>query len=145
MFGFCVLLLLASAVLIIEYHLFYVGNDPGRDFLNHLIFRWQDDCCSWWPMTHFVLFFIIGTLVPDKGIIPIYIMGILWEVFENIVGRSTNMPKNVIRSNNKLQYNYLWWSGSLKDVWFNGVGLCMGYVFKLFLKNRIQRKIVDLI
>lgn len=103
-----------------------------NDKMNQRVFTWNmfPGCCSWWPITHFVLFFIIGLLYPNCGVVAM-IGGVLWEGWETLIGSLT--PKEQQNgTQNTLEYTQ-WWSGSLKDIFFNAAGFysakLLRYVF----------------
>lgn len=118
---------------IVAYHFFYVRGDPLKDPLNKVIFNWGGDCCSSWPMTHLVVFALLGATVPQSCLLPTFLIGILWEIVETIVGIATSLPKHILRTDETVQYDKSWWTGSIKDVLFNGLGLLIGYTLRWYI------------
>lgn len=98
-----------------------------------------ENCCSWWPLSHFFFFFILGLLFPECDI-PVVIGGILWELFEVIVYYSIKQERQGIRrGNDKIEYSNNWWSGSTKDILMNIMGFYLG---KLVIKISGKRIVI---
>lgn len=66
---------------IILYHSFVVQYDPTKDILNYRIIKIGKQCCSYWPISHFVLFLILGYMYPNDFVF-FTLLGILWELIE---------------------------------------------------------------
>jgi hypothetical protein len=126
-------LFLLSVALIIGYWLFLLGTYSSEtdaiyaDPLNKIVFGVPaiENCCSWWPISHFILFFIIGLLFPDCGCIAI-ISGILWELFEVGAHAVIGRERQYVRGETGVEYSQSWWAGSMKDILFNIVGFYSG-------------------
>lgn len=80
-----------------------------------------ENCCSWWPVTHFLLFAYMGYKYPHCQTLVI-IAGVVWEIFESfmfaISGERATSPSSV-------EYGS-WWAGSIKDVAFDVAGYYFG-------------------
>ena len=100
---------------------------------------------SGWPLSHFVLFLVLGLLFPGCDLLVLSI-GVGWEIWEEIFGRYVvgdreKVPLFYSDSSKEedldIQYTR-WWSGSLKDVGFNFVGFYFGklvvHTFNLDIK-----------
>jgi len=92
-----------------------------------------DNCCSVWPITHFILFTFLGILFPDCDILVIG-AGILWEVFEGISATIAGTPRGILRdAAGGVEYFNSWWSGSFKDIIVNILGYYFGKtIYKVF-------------
>ena len=92
------------------------------------------NCCSWWPISHFVLFTICAYIWPHKWK-DMFVLGVLWEFVEGIIGYLYTPRNEVVRfkntrsSDGSLEYEQ-WWSSSYKDVYFNSAGIILGLSLK---------------
>lgn len=127
-------------VLLFLYYLYMrsrYGNDiVENDILNRKVFTIEvlENCCSWWPITHFILFFILGFFFPYCGVL-IITMGILWELLEMLMAKVTG--KSVIqpmKDGNRYEYSENWWAGSMKDIIMNVLGFLVGKVLRQSLQ-----------
>jgi hypothetical protein len=83
-------------------------------------------CCSIWPISHFLLYTILGFVAPDcTGLL--FTGGILWEIVEHWVSGFFPGLKNL---NLKGQYSTRWWGANLWDIPANGLGLLAGVGLK---------------
>lgn len=104
-----------------------------NDFMNKKVFDFPllGNCCSFWPISHFILFFILGLLFPDCDI-PIITIGILWEFFEMglsyVIGDEIHAVRRGVKD---IEYISSWWQGSTKDVVMDVAGFYLG---KLIIK-----------
>ena len=106
------------------------GSVIETDVLNKKVvdIKWLDNCCSWWPISHFVLFFFLGVLFP-KCDAPVLIAGILWEGVETVLSWvSNNKNYQAMRTGDDVEYSKTWWAGSMKDIIFNFAGFYTGKV-----------------
>lgn len=111
-----------------------------HDFMNRKVFDlpWLENCCSWWPLSHFIVFFILGVFFPSCDVLVIG-AGILWELFEMVMAKLFNRQRQGIRrdTSNRVEYSSNWWAGSLKDIIFNILGFYSGKIFAMiFLHSR---------
>ncbi len=124
-----------AAVVIVYFFIlrlkFGVNSPNGviyNDFMNVKVFDFPmlgEPCCSWWPISHFVLFFILGYLYPSCGIV-LMVLGAAWEGIEVIVNYLEGSPRGNTRTSSKLEYSENWWAGSFKDIIFNVAGFFAG-------------------
>lgn len=121
---------------ILVYAVFMAVRWPDKsrtsvDFLNHKVVDFDyfmSNCCSMWPITHFVFFFILGLLFPNCDV-PIIIAGVLWEGAEEtiaIIANSQNTRHVVTTGAGSIQYRDNWWAGNMQDIIFNTVGFYCG-------------------
>jgi hypothetical protein len=102
---------------------------PENDIMNRIIFEFPylENCCSMWPLSHFILFLIIGFLFPDCDAVAIG-GGVLWEMAE--VGAfyvfKSDKRQAVMKNGNRIEYSQNWWMGSFKDIFFNIAGFYVG-------------------
>jgi hypothetical protein len=109
------------------------GDIVHHDFMNRKVFDFSllGNCCSWWPISHFILFFFLGLLFPDCDI-PIISIGVFWELFEIGVGYSLGDEIHAVRRGVKnIEYVSSWWQGSMKDIVMDIAGFYLG---KLIVK-----------
>lgn len=114
-----------------------------KDILNKKITKksfFGSNGVSYWGFTHFIMYAILGYMLPNC-FIPLTIVGILWELFETLMGRIT-MPEEIKKTRkNRVTGDYSpeylnWWSGSVKDVVLNSMGFLVGYIIhKIINKN----------
>jgi hypothetical protein len=99
-----------------------------KDFMNTKIidFPYLENCCSWWPISHFILFFFIGIIFPQCGPLAMT-AGILWEFFEIGMNVATKGPHQVMKNKDgSYEYTQNWWAASFKDILFNFAGFYLG-------------------
>lgn len=121
--------------MIVLYWVIMMSISPNKhiselDFMNHKLIdtdNYFGKCCSAWPFSHFVLFFILGLLFPDCDI-PVIIAGVGWEVIEHFIALSFRKRDlmNAVRKDNQMQYQESWWAGSVQDVVFDIAGFYAG-------------------
>ncbi len=116
------------------------------DILNKKIvdIDWLDNCCSWWPISHFVLFFFLGVFFPDCDV-PVLLAGILWEGVETVLSWTTdNKNYQAMRTSSKIevQYSKTWWAGSFKDIIFNFAGFYTGKILVLTVQSDNRKRFV---
>ena len=104
-------------------------NDPlNKKVLNLPIFG--KNCCSWWPISHFVAFLIFAYIWPQYWY-HLFGLGVLWEVVEWIFKKCSTPKGEVLKfkrtrvGNGQVEYEQ-WWSSSSKDVIFNSAGILCG-------------------
>lgn len=105
-----------------------VFNDP----MNYKVFDFPllENCCSWWPLSHFIFFFILGVLFPDCAV-PLLSLGVLWEGFEMLQSSIQGAERQWVRGASKssdYEYSGNWWAGSLKDIVMNTLGFGFGWL-----------------
>ena len=88
-----------------------------------------ENCCSTWPISHFILFFALGILFPNCDAVVIG-AGIVWEGIEStggyLTGRVQDGTYQARRTQNgDLEYS-TWMSGSLKDILMDIAGFYVG-------------------
>lgn len=130
-------------VILIFIHWIYIRQKYGDkaiwyDTLNVKVvdFPILENCCSWWPLSHFFLFFFLGMLYP-KCDIPILTAGIIWELFEVVMGAATAKERQPIRDEikNNVEYSDNWWAGSMKDIVMNFAGFYTGKMVGLVIRG----------
>jgi len=113
--------------LFVNYGLDYKNND----FMNIKLFNFPafgEKCCSGWPISHFILFMILGMLFPDCGKLIITI-GILWEGLEYAAGlyfSGFDMIRPKSQNNSNTQYSEQWLAGNWYDIIFDVLGFLFG-------------------
>jgi len=113
----------------------FVNHDPLNKKIINLNFI-SKNCCSWWPISHFISFAILSYLWPPKYSIILFVYGVLWEIFEGIMNTMETKKGDVVKhqstrngSSNNVEY-VTWWAASNKDILFNTIGIVLGRVIK---------------
>jgi hypothetical protein len=135
-----VLVLLTNAVAVCLYFHFlqskYV-DAVDHDVLNRKVVDIpliSENCCSWWPLSHFIAFTIYSYIWPQYSWY-LFGAGILWEVFEGILNIYYQRDKEEVRhqttrNGDKVEY-VTWWTASYKDVLFNTAGILVGRLMRV--------------
>ena len=92
------------------------------------------ECCSGWPVTHFILFMVLAYKFPQHAKF-LFIAGIVWEVMESLIGYL--FTKDIAEKNNiqpKSMYKTQWWTGNFNDILFNTAGIIAGLCLKKYYK-----------
>ncbi|MBL4898190.1 MAG: hypothetical protein JKX76_00955 [Colwellia sp.] len=103
-------------------------GEKGKDTWNKCVFNVQimgDNCISWWPISHFIMFFLIGAIFPSDWLVYWFIGGIYWELLETMAGKMLYV-KSARESCDNCQYKK-WLDGAFTDILFNGTGLLVGW------------------
>jgi hypothetical protein len=135
-------ILLSVAALIFIYFMImmFIYKDEKifitKDPLNYKLFNLNmfENCCSGWPVSHFILFMILGFLYPNCWKI-ILLLGIIWELIEVSFYWFRSSDRQWVRTNNNLEYSKNWWAGSYKDIIFNCAGFGVGFLLAKLVKN----------
>jgi hypothetical protein len=134
------LVLLAFSVIVWNGFIYlYKGTDfASHDPLNQTVFEWNtfEKCCSWWPLLHLFWFTVFSFIFPNCSAL-LFTGGVVWELIEVLLGilYVNNKKENLDTKKSKLQYN-IWWSGSVKDILFNTIGIILGRLLRyLLIKN----------
>jgi hypothetical protein len=125
--------LLVLATSVIAWNIFmyvFVGDNWVKyDPFNVKVFEWNwlENCCSWWPLLHLFSFTILGFLFPECWFV-LFIGGILWEIIEVVINYiiKGTLRKQPMKIRGNVQYSEIWWAGSIKDIFFNGLGILIG-------------------
>jgi hypothetical protein len=89
-----------------------------------------ENCCSWWPISHLILFFFLGYFFPECWLYLIA-FGVLWEIFEAVMFHLTKRPTQVtVGPGRNVEYTGNWWAGSFKDVLMNTLGVLGGLLLR---------------
>tara|TARA_Y100000389_G_C16976976_1_gene278416 strand:- start:45 stop:467 length:423 start_codon:yes stop_codon:yes gene_type:complete len=75
---------------------------------------------SFWPLSHIILYIILGIVAPDYWYLWI-IIGIFWEIIEFIFGKLSKTS-----GKNNTQYGDKWLNYRFSDIFFNLFGLLIG-------------------
>lgn len=87
---------------------------------------------SGWKLSHFISFYVAGFLFPNY-LTLIFILGVTWEVIENVGGKLTKIlfpglydKRPQKQENEDLDYQYDWISGDIADIIYNTAGMFLG-------------------
>lgn len=108
---------------------------PHNDMMNVKIIDLPilENCCSMWPISHLILFTIIGYLYPTCDAIAIG-SGIAWEAIEVLLSFMFNKSdRQATRERDgTVEYSQSWWAGSMKDILMNIVGFYLGKIIRIY-------------
>lgn len=97
--------------------------------------------CDGWAFTHFLLFFFLGYVDPNRYI-TYSVIGIVWECIETILGQNDIRVsgKRVMlvgegtEKDGKIEYSHnSWWYGRVTDVAFDICGYILGSYLNVYL------------
>lgn len=93
---------------------------------------------SWWPLSHFILYFIFGLIFPDCFIIAM-VTGVIWEIYEVAYGLyyKNYIMKTKTDENGNIQYQE-WWGGRISDIFFNLAGFLCGLFLAKYMNLKIK-------
>jgi hypothetical protein len=121
------------------YVLYGVNDFLSQDMLNY---SYKKDVIAFgnvggWSLSHFITFFIAGLLFPHQWML-VFILGVTWEFIESGLGDFiyTFVGNNNSNNQTNTMYSDQWLQGNLSDIWFNSIGLFLGYWTSIFLRNR---------
>ena len=94
------------------------------------------NCCSWWPLSHFIAFTVYSYIWPQYSVI-LFLYGVAWEIIEGIINMLvTDKGKHVkhqqTRMGGRVEY-VTWWAASYKDVLFNLAGIITGRMIRTYI------------
>ena len=119
--------------------LLFKDNIIFKDFMNIRVFNMGENCCSLWPISHFILYMILAFLFPNC-ITILFLIGVMWEFIE-MTGDNVISRFNTAKHSGNTQYSSNWVEGNFKDVVFNSAGLAVGYALrKLYDKKEEEKK-----
>ncbi len=132
--------MIGLAVVIVLYFIIlttFTKNVISSDMLNTKVFSipWLENCCSWWPISHVVLYAVLGFFFPDCFVF-LMTVGIAWEGMESMAAYFTGRERQKLvtpqseGSTPLVEYSTNWWAGSTKDVLMNLVGFIIGWVLR---------------
>lgn len=128
---------------IIIYHFIlrslFKDNFAAKDSMNqNVLYIPNYGCISWWPISHFILYFIFGLLFPDCILLAMSV-GIIWEIYESAYGwyYKNYIGEQKVMSNGSIQYEE-WWGGRVSDIVFNLLGFLTGMLFAKYLNIHIK-------
>lgn len=107
-------------------------NYTRTDVLNKMIVDFElfgRRCCSLWPISHFVLYGIVTYMYPKEWKF-IFLIGLVWEIYEWMLSRFFIKNTNVIKSDSNLQYNETWWAAEPLDIFMNTMGIALALLLK---------------
>lgn len=128
----------------------YLAVTGRKDYVDTKLFdtkifkrMFSEDCCSGWPLSHFLFNFLLGVLFPQCQLF-IILMGICWEGFEwgagALAARFLPKKKDIINTSTCTgDYCDRWVSGNFKDIVFNIAGLYTGVLIRFIIDRIIRR------
>lgn len=121
-----ILIVVTIGIINMTYYQFFLkricSKNPAKcDFMNRIAFRATEGCCSYWPISHFIMHLILGFLFPECWFL-LLIIGIGWEGMEFIFG----LFERSKGKDSSLQYSEKWWAPNIADLILNIAGLVVG-------------------
>ena len=106
-----------------------VNKDPLNKQVINAAFLGKN-CCSWWPVSHFIAFAIFAYIWPQYWK-ELFVLGVSWEGVEWVFkylqtakGKEMKFKRTRTITGN-VEYEQ-WWSSSSKDILFNAAGIMVG-------------------
>ena len=113
-------------------YFFHGGNYIRNDIFNKLILDTKifgRRCCSFWPISHFILYGIMTYMFPSKWK-EIFVIGLVWEFYELLMSKIIIENTNIINSDSNIQYDNTWWAAEPLDIFFNGLGILLALLIR---------------
>lgn len=136
--AYIALVIFALSVFVWNAYLYSQGDDwIASDPFNRKVIdiNWLENCCSWWPILHFIGFAVLGFLFPNCWAL-LFVAGVAWElleVFMNYLTRGTVRKQPMRITSQNVEYSDVWWAGSFKDILFNSAGIALGMSIRKLL------------
>ena len=111
------------------YFIFFLYNRDivSADFLNRKLFSFRllENCCSARPVSHFILYTLLGYFYPYCWKLAIT-TGVIWELVEVVAHHVTGGERQPTIANGNVEYSTNWWAGTSKDIVMNTTGFLFG-------------------
>jgi hypothetical protein len=125
---------------ILYYHVYLkkvCKSNPAKcDFMNKILINVNDGCCSYWPLSHFIMHFVLAFIYPETWPL-LLVFGILWEGFEYVSG----LYERTKKKDPTRQYSEKWWAPNIADLFLNIIGMLLGLAFrKLYDNHQLKKK-----
>lgn len=140
--GAIVILVVIASLIVLRYVYLLKTNEHSErklihnDVMNRIVIDLSGQRLSWWRISHFLMYFILGFLFP-KCWLFLVIVGFLWEVFEFTIqyfayqnNRTTYRQQSAAPA---IDYDTVWWTGSFQDIVYNLLGLFAGVMLARIL------------
>ena len=101
----------------------------NRDYLQYKLKILDFDL---WSVTHILFYFALTYIYPNEYVY-IFILGILWEISEYILGGLN--PKNIKYLMGECGYmkkDESWWYGKFSDILANSIGIMLALLLKKY-------------
>ena len=128
-------ILVMNVIVIYLYFRYFSRNFKNiiySDPLNEKVIKFpignNKNCCSWWPVSHFIVFTIYSYIWPQYSFV-LFLYGILWEICEiilNLLLQNKNTAGHQM-SAKKVEYD-IWWGANWSDILFNTMGIMLGRI-----------------
>ena len=115
-----------------------------KDKLNRILF--EGIPITGWSLTHIWLYSVLGYMFP-REFWPLMFAGIIWELFEWLMGKLTEpklkfehfmkelqekFPNTDFDFANKIYKSF--WGGNITDILMNFIGFCIGFYLRSIFK-----------
>jgi hypothetical protein len=118
------MLFIVCVFLIFIYSSYIRDNKDFKDVLQTKLGLFDLDG---WSVSHLLFFMLIGYNYGDKYLVAAFILGVIWEIFEQLYGGKLSRWWFDSRPLERK-----WWYGKHSDIIINTSGLLIGY----YLKNK---------
>ncbi len=118
-------------IMIGYFYLLHISNSKGNKQMKSLVSKVPLNNSSFWKLTHFILFFVLGILFPRSDLIVLGI-GIIWELIEHNL--SLTAPKIKRKVDGKVEY-IQWWHGKPDDIIIDFFGYYVGKSINFSINN----------
>lgn len=125
--GTLIILLIVALVIFAHFIIMKLSGEnlSETDFMNKGVFVIEGKTWSWWPISHFILYFILGFFFPQCFLL-LMVISIGFEIFETTMGNITRgLQEAPSQANPDVEYQD-WWAGSFRDVVVNFLGFIVG-------------------
>ena len=138
-----ILVVIASLIILRYVYLLKTNENSERklirnDIMNRVVVDLSGQRLSWWRISHFLMYFVLGFLFPQCWLFLV-VVGFLWELFEFAVQFFAYQDRHRFSDNDYRQhqtttattvpaidYDTVWWTGSFQDIVYNLLGLFAG-------------------
>ena len=121
---------ITCAVIIILYGIYRCKNPTFEDPLNVRLnteYKFVSNIFNGWALSHFIFYMILGYMYSDNYI-ALFIMGVIWELYEMFLQSEQPWYVDLIGNCNvgTDQKTTPWWYGQYEDIIVNGIGIMVG-------------------
>lgn len=150
--GAIVILVVIASLIVLRYvYLLKTNQNSERklihnDIMNRIVVDLSGQRLSWWRISHFLMYFVLGFLFPQCWLFLV-VIGFFWELFEFAVQFFAYQDRHRIdnRDNDAsyrqqqtaapaIDYDTVWWTGSFQDIVYNLLGLFAGVMLARLIR-----------
>lgn len=148
--GAIVILVVIASLIVLRYVYLLKTNEHSErklihnDVMNRIVIDLSGQRLSWWRISHFLMYFVLGFLFPQCWLFLV-IVGFLWEVFEFTIQYFAYQNRRTVDNQNRqsyrqqtaspaIDYDTVWWTGSFQDIVYNLLGLFVGVMLARIIR-----------